>query len=177
MTHVIRGTAAAGAICALLAGGTVAGPASADTAPSAECDTATALVVTARADVVTARHAFTDSRRPMGVLVAAERRAAPNEARTSRIAIGELRQEAQATDDRAVRRALLAEVRSERADLRDSLRLLRSERAVVAEVRADRLAAEQAFAAARAARRDAQAAADVACGETTEPTEPSDTGH
>jgi len=170
MPFSLRTAAVSGALCVLAATGT-AGPASADSS-SPECVTATAQVAAARTAVADARAALHAVHRPMGQVVADERKAARTEVRTSREALREQQRKAARTHDKAERKALQAQIKAERADIRHGSRLLESRRALLAQVKADRKAAQAALATAVAALRDARAAVETACGDTTEPETP-----
>lgn len=166
MTFILRRALAAGALSAAALGATAVSPAMADDATSPECVTATSQLATAKADFVAARTAFVASNKPMGKLLAAERKAARTEVRTSNIAVRQLQKQAATTHDKATRNALKVQIRSERADIRHSTRLLDSKAALLTQARTDRAASKAAFAAARTAFEGAQNAAEVACADT-----------
>jgi hypothetical protein len=171
MTPPLSRLLAASAFSALVATVGVAGPAAADeVAPTAECATATAELVTAKANVVAARQAFVAMNRPLGKLITAERAAARVEVRTSRTALRRLEGRLGASHDKAARKALEAQIKAERADIRHGNRLLGSKGALLAEIKADRDAANKAFSAAKSARAAAQVIAEAACPDA--PTEP-----
>ena len=167
MPITIRRALVGGALTAAALGALTVGPAVADTTtPSPDCVSATAAVSTAKSDFVAARKAYVATHKPLGQLLAAERTAARTEARTSRVALHQLRRQLKATHDQAGRTALQAQIAVERADIRHSTRLLESKAALRAQALADRTAAKAAFATARAAYVAAQDAAASACGDT-----------
>jgi hypothetical protein len=173
MSLSLRSVAVSGALCLLVATGAAAGPASADSS-SPECVTATAQVATARAAVLEARAALHAAHRPVGQVVADERKAARAEVRTSREALRQDQRKAAHTHDNAERMALRGQIRTERANIRHGNRLLESKKALSAQIKVDRKAAQAALRTAVAALRDARAAAATACADTTEPTEPTE---
>jgi hypothetical protein len=168
MPFSLRAAAVSGALSLLVATGAAAGPASADSS-SPDCVAATAQVATARTAVLAARAAVHAVHRPIGQVVADERKAARVEVRTSREALRAQQRKAARTHDRAERKALHAQIKAERADIRHGQRLLDSKRALLAQVKADRRAAQAALATAVAALRDARAAAAQVCTDTPEP--------
>ena len=129
MPFSLRSATASGALCLLVATGAAAAPAGADPV-SPDCATATAQVAAARTAVGEARSAFHAAQRPLGRLLAEERKAARVEVRTSRAAIRQEQRAVARTHDRAERKALREKIRAERADVRHGNRLLESKRAL-----------------------------------------------
>ncbi|MGA8995298.1 MAG: hypothetical protein WB441_13430 [Nocardioidaceae bacterium] len=171
MSFALRHLLVAGAVSALVAAG--AGPAAADVAPTTtDCDTATAAVATATSDLESARAAFKAANRPLGKVMADERREARTEVRTSTEALRELRRQARATRDRSARHELEDQIKAERRDVARSVRLLGSKRALLAKIKADRAVAKAAFVAAKVSLASAEHDADDVCAdpESSEPT-------
>jgi hypothetical protein len=152
----------ASALSALVATGAGVGPASAESVPL-DCQSATAQVGTARAEVLVARAALNAANQPLGRLVAVERQQARTEARTSRAAIHSLQAEIAATTDEAVRSLLRLQVAAERADVRHSARLLSSKTAMLAHIKSERAAAKATYRVATGTLVDVRRVAKAAC--------------
>ena len=175
MTFTPRKALATTAVSAFLAVGALAGPAAAAPADPAACTAATAQLATAQDGFTAARLAVKAANRPLGKLIAAERKEARTEVRTSLAALRSVQKATAKTRDKSARKALLAQAKAERADVRHSTRLLDSKKALLAEIKADRQAAHAAFAVAKTALLDAQTAAAAACADAPEPVEPTET--
>lgn len=165
-THSLRRGLAAAALSTLAATG-VAAPALAatgSTAPvSVDCADPAPAVADAKAAVVAARQVFHDTNKPLGQLIAQERTDARTEARSARATLKQNHQALRNQDLSAGgRKDLVAQNRQARHDLRHSTRLLESKRAVLAQIKADRKTARQAWADARANLRAVKQAA-AAC--------------
>jgi hypothetical protein len=135
------------------------------------CDDTVALnaaVVSAQQAVTDARAAFVASNRPLGRLISAKRHEARAELAQSRAALRTLAQQARSADTRAEAATLRTQIRAERRDLVEARNLLTFKRAMLAEIKADRLAARTAFASAKAALESLQELED-SCATTTTP--------
>ena len=144
----LRRALAAGLVTAAAAA-TFAVPLSAEASNKA-CDapTVAASLATAKAEVAQAKAAFKAANRPLGKLVSAKRHEAKAEIKQSVTALRALDDEAgdDSTGDGA--EAVRAQVRAERHDIAEARNLLTYKRAMLAEIKADRLAARTAYRAA-----------------------------
>ncbi len=115
------------------------------------CDDTVALnaaVVSAQQAVTDARAAFVAANRPLGRLIAAKRHEARVELSQSRAALRTLARQSRSADTRAEAAALRTQIRAERRDVAEARSLLTFKRAMLAEIKADRVAARTAFVSA-----------------------------
>lgn len=170
-TTTVRGLAAA-AVCAF-AFGPLATPA-AHAFTEGVCDPVAdqAELQTALEETAAAKKAFKATNRPLGQLMKETRKEARAEAKQSRAAIKQIRVESR---DRSLtpeeRAELKAQAKAEQKELRHSLRLLESKKALLAEITAERRAAHAVWKAERVEL--AAIRAHVEACESSEPTEPS----
>ena len=144
----LRRALTAGLVTAAAAA-TVAVPMSAE-ASNKTCDapTVAASLAMAQADVAQARAAFKAANRPLGQLVAAKRHEAKAEIKQSSDALRALDDQAEGDSTRDGADAVRAQARAERHDIAEARNLLTFKRAMLAEIKADRLAARTAYRAA-----------------------------
>ena len=159
-----RAVAAAGlSVLAVL--GTVAPATAADPA----CDDTVALqasVVEAQSAVTAAQAAFHAANRPLGRLVAAKRHEAKAELSQSRAAMRTLTAQLHGRRTTDVRQAVLVQLRAERRDAAEARNLLTFKRAMLTEIKAEKAAARTALVAARATLRSLETTQE-SCGTTT----------
>ena len=137
-------------------------------APAASADETTcdgtaaaAAVTTAEQAVADARAAFRAANRPLGRLVAAKRHEARAELAPSRAELRALARQARSGSTTDGLAALRAEARAERRDAAEARSLLTFKRALLAAIKADRVAARAALATAKADLAAARAAEDA----------------
>ena len=151
MSHRLRHVLATTAVSALALGGAVLP--SAASAADLSCDNPAAVqtaVVSAQAAVSAARADVKAANRPLGKVVAAKRHAAKVELRQSRTELRALRAKAK-TAPLATRKALIQQMRQERRDIAHARNLLTEKRALLAQIKTERRAAHVELKAARAA--------------------------
>ena len=159
-----RAVAAAGlSVLAVL--GTVAPATAAD--PACDAVALQASVVEAQSAVTAAQAAFHAANRPLGRLVAAKRHEAKAELSQSRAAMRTLTAQLHGRRTTDVRQAVLVQLRAERRDAAEARSLLTFKRAMLAEIKAEKAAARTALVAARATLRSLETAQE-SCGTTTE---------
>ena len=149
MRSHLRHVLASCAVSAIALGGTALPSAS---AADLSCDNPEGLqsaVVEAQGAVATAKSAVKASNRPLGQLVSAKRAEARVELKQSRAELRLLAREAHKAHSAAELKALRAQTRAERRDVAEARNLLTVKRAVLAAVKADRLAARTSLQAAR----------------------------
>lgn len=140
-------------------------------AADSSCDDTVALnaaVVSAQQAVTDARAAYRAANRPLGRLIAAKRHEARVELSQSRAALRTLARQSRSADTRAEAAALRTQIRAERRDVAEARSLLTFKRAMLAEIKADRLAARTAFVSATQTLASLQELED-SCATTTTP--------
>lgn len=169
MRPELRHVLATCAVSAIALGGTALPTASAADLTCGNPEALQSAVVEAQGAVATAKSAVKATNRPLGQLVSAKRAEARVELKQSRAELRSLAREAHEAHSAAELKVLRAQVRAERKDVAEARNLLTVKRAVLAAVKADRIAARTSLQAARVVLHDLVELKDTC---STTPVEP-----